>query len=149
MHQGNISTNQVSSQPWQTDVLLFYNKIMSSSFHSRDIVDRGQSTNQVSRKQSNGTFSRNVTAAILVFQNKEIAAILLYQTSPLGVELYFYAKIVFGLSKPIRNNGPFPRCLCLSVKRVFVRNRFYKKGVFLARSFSCKPNSFSHEKFCT
>ena len=47
------------------------------------------------------SFSIDVTAAILVYQNKEMAAILVYQTSPLGVELYFYAKIFFCLSKPI------------------------------------------------
>ena len=44
--------------------------------------------------------SRDVTAAILVFQDKETAAILVYQTSPLGVKLYFYGKILFCLSKP-------------------------------------------------
>ena len=48
-----------------------------------------------------GVFSRDVTAAILVFQNKETLAILVYQTSHLGVEFYSYAKIVFCLSKPI------------------------------------------------
>ena len=37
-------------------------------------------------------------AAILVFQNKEMVAILVYQASPLGIELYFYANI---FSKPI------------------------------------------------
>ena len=35
-------------------------------------------------------FSCNVKAAILVFQNKEKAAILVYQTTLLGVELYFF-----------------------------------------------------------
>ena len=40
-------------------------------------------------------FSYDVTAAILVFQNKETAAILLYQSIPPGIKLYFYAKIVF------------------------------------------------------
>ena len=49
----------------------------------------------------NRAFSLDVTAAILEFQNKETSAILVYQTSPLGVELYFYAKMVFCLSKPI------------------------------------------------
>ena len=46
-------------------------------------------------------FSRDVTAAILVFQNKETAAILVYQTSPTVIELYFYAKIGFCFIKPI------------------------------------------------
>ena len=35
-------------------------------------------------------FSRDVTAAILVFQNNETAAMLVYQENPLGVELFSY-----------------------------------------------------------
>ena len=35
-----------------------------------------------------GVFSHNVTAAILVSQNNESAAMLVFQTSPLGVELF-------------------------------------------------------------
>ena len=49
----------------------------------------------------NRAFSYDVTAAILVFQNKETAAILVYQVIPLGIKLYFYAKIVICFSKPI------------------------------------------------
>ena len=44
-------------------------------------------------------FSYDVTAAILVFQNKETAAILMYQAIPPGIKLYFYATIVFCFSK--------------------------------------------------
>ena len=40
-------------------------------------------------------FSRDVTVPMLVFQNKETAAILVYQNSPLGHELYLYAKLSF------------------------------------------------------
>ena len=36
-------------------------------------------------------FSHDVTAAILVCQNNEMAAMLVSQTSPLGVELFSYA----------------------------------------------------------
>ena len=50
-------------------------------------------------------FSYDVTAAILVFQNKETAAILLYQAIPPGIilygKLYISAKIAFCFSKPI------------------------------------------------
>ena len=46
-------------------------------------------------------FSRDVTMAMLVFQNKEVAAILVFQTGPLGIELYFYANTFFCFSKPI------------------------------------------------
>ena len=36
-------------------------------------------------------------AAILVFQNKETAAVLVYQAIPLGIKLYCYAKSPFAL----------------------------------------------------
>ena len=42
-----------------------------------------------------GAFSHDVTAAILVFQNKERAAMLVYQTKPLGIELHFHANFSF------------------------------------------------------
>ena len=40
-------------------------------------------------------FSHDVTAAILESQNNETAAILVSQTSPLGVELFSYANAFF------------------------------------------------------
>ena len=43
----------------------------------------------------NGAFSHDVTAAILVFWNKETAAMLVYQTKPLGIELHFHANFSF------------------------------------------------------
>ena len=46
-------------------------------------------------------FSHDVTAAMLVSQNKEMAAMLVPQTKPLGIELYFYANTFFCFSKPI------------------------------------------------
>ena len=36
-------------------------------------------------------FSHDVTAAIFVSQNNETAAMLVFQTSPVGVELFSYA----------------------------------------------------------
>ena len=48
---------------------------------------------------NNKAFSRGVTAAILVFQNKEKAAILVSKT--VLWELNSYVKIVFCLSKSI------------------------------------------------
>ena len=44
-------------------------------------------------------FSHDVTAAMLVFQNKEMKAMLVSQTKPLGIELYFYANTFFSFSK--------------------------------------------------
>ena len=45
-------------------------------------------------------FSFDVTAAILVFHNKEkeTVAVLVYQTNPSGIELYFYANILLCFS---------------------------------------------------
>ena len=40
-------------------------------------------------------FSHDVTAAILVSQNNEAAAMLVYQTNPVGVELFSYANDFF------------------------------------------------------
>ena len=40
-------------------------------------------------------FSHDVTAAILVSQNKETAAMLVSQTNPVGVELFSYAHAFF------------------------------------------------------
>ena len=40
-------------------------------------------------------FSHDVTAAVLGHQNKEMAAMLVSQTKPLGIELYFYANVSF------------------------------------------------------
>ena len=37
-------------------------------------------------------FSHDFTAAMLVFQNKEMAAMMVYQTNHPGIDLYFYAK---------------------------------------------------------
>ena len=43
--------------------------------------------------------SHDVTAAILLSQNNETAAMLVSQTSPLGVELFSYAKSFFCSNK--------------------------------------------------
>ena len=52
-------------------------------------------------KRFNRVFSHDVTTAMLVSQNKEMAAMLVSQTKPLGIELYFYANTFFCFSKPI------------------------------------------------
>ena len=48
---------------------------------------------------SNGVFSHIVTAAILVSQNNETVAMLVSQTSPVGVELFSYANTFFCSNK--------------------------------------------------
>ena len=49
----------------------------------------------------NRAFSHDVTVAMLVFQNKEMAAMMVYRTNPLGTELYFYANSFFCFSNSI------------------------------------------------
>ena len=44
-------------------------------------------------------FSHDVTAAILVSQSNEAAAMLVSQTSPVGVELFSYANAFFCFQK--------------------------------------------------
>ena len=51
------------------------------------------------KKKFNRAFSHDVTAAILVFQNNEKAAMLVLQTSPVGVELFSYVKTFFCSNK--------------------------------------------------
>ena len=50
---------------------------------------------------ANRAFSHDVTAAMLVFQNKGMAAMMVYQTNPPGIELYFYVNNFFCFSNPI------------------------------------------------
>ena len=38
---------------------------------------------------------------MLVFQNKGMVAMMVYQTNPPGIELYFYANTFFCFSNPI------------------------------------------------
>ena len=44
-------------------------------------------------------FSHDVTAAILVFQNNEAAAMSVYQTNPVGVEHFSYVNTSFCCNK--------------------------------------------------
>ena len=44
-------------------------------------------------------FSHDVTAAILVSQNMKTAAMLVFQTNPVGVELFSYANAFFCSNK--------------------------------------------------
>ena len=45
-------------------------------------------------------------------------------------------------------NRPFRSSFCVCFKRVQMRNLSWK-SVLLTRSFECKSNSFSYERFCT
>ena len=47
----------------------------------------------------NRVFSHDVTAIILVFENNETAAMLVYQDIPVGIELFSYVKTFFCSNK--------------------------------------------------
>ena len=47
-------------------------------------------------------FSRDVTAAMFVFLNKGIATMLVILTNPLGIEIYYHAKIFFSFGGKTR-----------------------------------------------
>ena len=48
---------------------------------------------------TNRAFVHDVTAAILVFQNNETAAMLVYQVDAVGIELFSYANAFFCSNK--------------------------------------------------
>ena len=53
----------------------------------------------------NRAFSHDVTAAMLVFQNKGMVAVMVNQTNPLVFELYFYAILSFVSVKTLHNSN--------------------------------------------
>ena len=53
-----------------------------------------------------GSFSHDVTAAMLVYQNNETADMLVYQTNPVGVKLFSYVKLSF---VPMNLHSCWPR----------------------------------------
>ena len=57
--------------------------------------------NSPGRQGKQISVSHDVTAAMLVFQNKEMAAMMVYQTNPPGNEIYFSANTFFCFSYPI------------------------------------------------
>ena len=69
---------------------LIYQELKITSFSPN-------STN--TQSEPNRVISHDVTAAILVYQNNETAAMLVSQTSPLGVELFSYANDFFCYNK--------------------------------------------------
>ena len=50
-------------------------------------------------QNNNCVFSHNVMVAILVSQNNEMAAMFVFQTSPVGVELFSYVNDFFCSNK--------------------------------------------------
>ena len=50
-------------------------------------------------RQFNIAFSHDVMSVILVFQNNETAAMLVFQTNPVGVEIFSYINTLFCSNK--------------------------------------------------
>ena len=80
------------------------------------------------QRASNGSFSHDVTAAMLVYQNKGTAAILVYKDNPLGIELYFYANTFFCFIKPIWPLVTWVKTLYIAK---FFRENVLENAVFL------------------
>ena len=52
------------------------------------------------KQKMNRAFSHDVKAAKLVLRNKRMAAMMVYQTNPPGIKLYFYANTFLCFSNP-------------------------------------------------
>ena len=78
-------------------------------------------------------FSHDVTAAILVSQNNETVAVLVSQTSPLGVELVCYANTFFC-------SNTYAQMLATWVKTLYILYSFWNKwrlALFSPVSLTC------------
>ena len=69
-------------------------------------------TNHFNNNCINRAFSHDITAAMLVYQNKGTATILVYQANPLGIELFFSANTFFCFIKPIWQLVTWVKTLC-------------------------------------
>ena len=64
----------------------------------------------------NRALSQDVTGAMLMFQNKEMAATMVYQTNPLEIKLYFYANpslvsVIHMAAGHVSENAPYQPCV--------------------------------------
>ena len=75
---------------------MYYPRLRSVNFRNRQYTYLSKHYTLV---PNNRVFSHDVTAAILVSQNNEAAAMLVSQTSPVGVELFSYANAFFCSNK--------------------------------------------------
>ena len=101
------SHGQKNRKPW---TLLHTWTVLSSRFLNETSQTGRKCTNRevilalhwaIQAIVSNRAFSRDVAAAMLEFQNKEMSAMMVYQTNPLGNEFYFYVDSFFCFSSPI------------------------------------------------
>ena len=73
--------------------------LSTSNRCAKDLLTKGCRLNASERLVCVLLFSHDVTTAILVSQNNEAAAMLVSQTSPVGVELFSYANAFFCSNK--------------------------------------------------
>ena len=57
--------------------------------------ERNDPLDPLDNLSNSGVFSRDVTAAMLVFLNNGTAAMLVSPTNPPGIELYYHANVFF------------------------------------------------------
>ena len=72
--------------------------------------------------RGNRAYSHDITATILVFQNNDMAAILVLQTNPLGVGLFLSKKISF---VPINLHRRWPREWTRSITLLIKKHEFW------------------------
>ena len=84
---------------------MFWILSLKSSFSLKNVstflVSARENNSEFSKKMAAVTwlsyraFSHDVTATILSFQNNEMGAMLVFQTNPVGVELFSYINALF------------------------------------------------------
>ena len=89
--------------------IFIMNRFISKSYSAtKNTIDQQHKE----RGSCSRVFSHDVTAAILVPQNNETAAMLVSQTSPLGVELFSYANAFFCYNKFAYMLATWVKTLC-------------------------------------
>ena len=98
-------------------------------------------------------FSRDVTGAMLVSLNKGTAAMLVFPTNPLGIELYsllFWLKNM--LIDHVSENTPFLQCIIIVFFSIY--NIFYPGSPYVHASTFCRlpanQNQWAHgsSRYC-
>ena len=63
------------------------------------MIEEKSKMRKVISRQFNIAFSHDVMSVILVFRNNETAAMFVFQTNPVGVELFSYINTLFCSNK--------------------------------------------------
>ena len=81
-------------------LIFFLSLFLLIFFEVKCVVDRYK-WHRPFQRATTVTKGKFATAAMLVFQNKGMAAMMVNQTNPPGIELYFYANTFLCFSNPI------------------------------------------------